>query len=42
MKPPHNAELIVMEYNPSTSLYELKTPLETDPEAVIRSRPIRL
>lgn len=42
MKPPHNAEPIVMEYNPSTSLYELKTPLETDPEAVIRSRPIRL
>lgn len=42
MKSPKNAELIVLEYNPKTDLYDLKTPLESDTESVMRSRPIRL
>ena len=42
MKSPKNAELIVLEYNPKTDLYDLKTPLESDTASVMRSRPIRL
>lgn len=42
MKSPKNAELVLFEYNPLTELYELKTPLESDPSRVLRSRPIRL
>jgi broad specificity phosphatase PhoE len=42
MKSPQNAQLIVMEYNPATEQYELKTPLATDPDSVLRSRPIKL
>lgn len=42
MKSPKNAELIVLEYNPKTQSYDLRTPLESDAANVLRSRPIRL
>lgn len=42
MKSPKNAELVILEYNSTTGHYDLKTPLESDYSAVLRSRPIRL
>lgn len=42
MKSPKNAELVVLEYNLLLGKFVLMTPMETDPDSVIRSRPIRL